>query len=273
MHHQEFTVIGQLHNHVQGFWYREMEFSNYPATFDVLPDSHAEIIFYFGGGCSVLTGGTIEPLSSPFLVGLLGKTTYFQVEHNIKLIGIKCFPWAVYDLLKLPAVKGGVQRLTHPLAGLHPALNVLVSEAKVEGAITLLSNWLVNESNIKNNAQLNQAGRAMLGANGALPVRLVASAAHITVRTLERKFKTSSGNGVKNISNLIRFEQARDRLWCYPNTSISALAYELGYADQSHLNREFKRYSGLTAAAFAKQTQLRKKESYSDFVAIVLSSE
>ncbi|WP_457130200.1 helix-turn-helix domain-containing protein [Mucilaginibacter sp. HD30] len=112
----------------------------------------------------------------------------------------------------------------------------------------------------------------MLAANGSLPVSSVAEAAHATVRTLERKFKASSGHTIKDISGLIRFEQARDRLWGEPGIAIAGLAHELGYADQSHLNREFKRYSGTTAAAFAKLTKTRKAAFGDDFVAIVLSS-
>jgi AraC-like DNA-binding protein len=93
----------------------------------------------------------------------------------------------------------------------------------------------------------------MLEARGALPVSQVATAAHATVRTLERKFKQSSGYTVKDVSGLMRFEQARNRLWHEPAVSLAALAQSLGYTDQSHLSREFKRYSGMTPAAFAQK--------------------
>jgi AraC-like DNA-binding protein len=93
----------------------------------------------------------------------------------------------------------------------------------------------------------------MLEARGVMPVSEVAAAAHATVRTLERKFKQSSGHTVKDVSGLMRFEQARNRLWNEPHANLAELAQALGYTDQSHLSREFKRYSGMTPAAFARK--------------------
>jgi len=114
---------------------------------------------------------------------------------------------------------------------------------------------------------LFKAGVAMRKSNGTLPVSQVAAAAHATVRTLERNFKQSSGHTVKDVSALMRFEQVRNHLWHYPDTNIAGLAHELGYTDQSHLSREFKRYSGTTPAAFARKAKKTKQ----DFVAFVQS--
>lgn len=264
---------GEIGNSISGFWYREIDPGESPSVFEVLPDGHAEIVFHFGSGCGLKIDDQLEPLSSPFIVGLLNKPICFHAQDRVKIIGIKCLPWAVYDLLNIPSVKGGVLTFIHPIALLQTTLEQLLQAEKIDEALLLVRDWFVD-----NNAAfgpvpaLNKAGQAMLKAKGAMPVSDIAAAAHATVRTLERKFKASSGNTVKDVSNLIRFEQVRNCLWDDPDVSIAGLAHELGYADQSHLNREFKRYSGMTAAAFAKQTRKRKKDIVSDFVAIVLSS-
>jgi AraC-like DNA-binding protein len=116
---------------------------------------------------------------------------------------------------------------------------------------------------------LFKAGVAIREANGTMPVSRVAEAAHATVRTLERNFKQSSGYTVKDVSGLMRFEQVRNQLWHYPDTNLAGLAHELGYTDQSHLSREFKRYSGSTPAAFARKAKKRKQAVSTDFVAFV----
>jgi AraC-like DNA-binding protein len=110
-------------------------------------------------------------------------------------------------------------------------------------------------SRVAIDSMLFKAGAAMREANGAMPVSQVAAAAHATVRTLERKFKQSSGHTVKDVSGLMRFEQVRNQLWLDPRSNIAGLAQELGYTDQSHLSREFKRYSGTTPAAFARKAR------------------
>lgn len=274
MQHKELDAPEALRNMIQGFWYLEKDFGTLPSAFEVLPDGHAEIIFYFGSGCSILQDGNPVLLPSPFIVGLLGQPTHFYAKDRLHIIGIKCFPWAVYDLLKLSAADGaGVRGLVHPIALLQTNLDELILAGKIEDALALVSEWCINaQSELTPSATLTKAGKAMLEANGTLPVRAVAAAAHATVRTLERKFKASSGHTVKNVSGLMRFEQVRDQLWRNPNVNIASLANELAYADQSHLNREFKRYCGMTVAAFARQVKWRKKIFNGDFVAIVLSS-
>jgi AraC-like DNA-binding protein len=271
MQHRELEVPDKINNCIRGFWYRNIDLGPAQTAFEVLPDGHAEIIFHFGNGCNLLLEGRSEPLPSPFIVGLLNKPIYFQSIGRLQVIGIKCLPWAVYNLLKLPSVKGGVHSFKHPIASLHSKLEAFLISGEIDAALALVRDWCFEQSPSMS-PELKKAGKAMLAANGSLPVSSVAAAAHATIRTLERKFKASSGHTLKDVSGLIRFEQARDRLWDYPETSISGLAHELGYADQSHLNREFKRYSGNTAAAFAKQAKLQKKDLDDNFVAIVLSS-
>lgn len=274
MRHQDLEPSEALGSSIKGFWYRDMDFGDTVSVFEVLPDGHAEIIFHFGSGCGLLVGNKSEPLPSPYIVGLLDKPIYFQSVGRLQLIGIKCLPWAVCDLLGISTLKAGIQGLKHPIVLLQPQLKELLSAGKVDEALALTQNWFMNAGpSISPVSALNKAGQAMLKANGTLPLSSVAETAHVTLRTLERKFKASSGYTVKDVSGLIRFEQARDRLWENPDMNIVGLAHDLGYVDQSHLNREFKRYSGVTAAAFAKQFKNRDKHPDRNFVGNVLSSE
>jgi AraC-like DNA-binding protein len=267
--HKEITVPDEITYSIRGFWYRDIDMGPAPAAFEVLPDGHAEIIFHFG--CDLLLDGQSGPMPSPFMVGLLNKPIYFQPTGRLQVIGIKCLPWAVYNLLNLISVKGGVQSFTHPIASLQSRLQAHITNGEIDSALTLVKDWCLERQPFVA-PELNKAGKAMLTAKGTLPVNSIAAEANTTVRTLERKFKASSGHTLKDVSGLIRFEQACQRLWDNPRTSIAGLAHELGYADQSHMNREFKRYSNTTAAAFARQANVRKKDLGDNFVAIVLSS-
>ena len=109
----------------------------------------------------------------------------------------------------------------------------------------------------------------MREAHGTLPVSQVAAAAHATVRTLERRFKQAAGYTVKDVSSLMRFERVRNQLWRHPAANLAGLAQELGYTDQAHLSREFKRYSGTTPAAFARKAKREQPAASSNFVAFV----
>ena len=270
MLHQEFEPPEELRDTIKCFWYNSRDVGRVESSFEVMPDGHAEIIFHFGSGCSISQNGTLQPLPSPFMMGLLNQPAVFYTRNRLEIIGIRCFPWTVFDLLGLPSGKDGLRIFEHPIAGLQSMLSKLIRDGKIDEAVALVKQYFLDaRSRVPIDSMLFKAGVAMRAANGAIPVSQVAAAAHATVRTLERKFKESSGYTVKDVSGLMRFEQARNHLWLYPNSNLAGLAHELGYTDQAHLSREFKRYSGTTPAAFARKAKKGKQAVGNDFVAFV----
>lgn len=269
--HREFESPEQLRDTIRCFWYDKPELQEGEECFEVQPDGYAEIIFYFGKLYRRMQNGESQALPSPFMMGLLNHPAVFYTRGKLEIIGIRCFPWTVFDLLGLPSESGGVHTFEHPIAQLQPVLNDLIQSGNIPEVIAQLKQYFLNvRSHIAADSVLFKAGAAMRKANGTLPVSEIAEAAHATVRTLERNFKQSSGHTVKDVSVLIRFEQVRNQLWHYPNTNLAGLAHELGYTDQSHLSREFKRYSGTTPAAFARKAR-KGKPLDDDFVAFIQS--
>ena len=212
----------------------------------------------------------LQPLPSPFMMGLLDQPVVFYAESRLEIIGIRCYPWTVFDLLGLPSGKGGVRTFEHPIAQLQTILATHMDAGRVDEALAEVKQFLLDaRQHTATSSMLFKAGVAMRKAKGTMPVSEVAAAAHATVRTLERNFKQSSGYSVKDVSGLIRFEQVRNQLWLNPDCSLTGLAHDLGYTDQPHLSKEFKRYSGTTPAAFARKAKSRKKALSSDFVAFI----
>ncbi len=270
MHYQEVEPPEELRDTIQSFWYTSIDFSELPLGFEVVPDGYAELIFHFGSPCSVSRHGSLQLLPSPFLMGLLNQPVLLHAENRIDVIGIKCFPWTVFDLLGLPSGRDGVRVVEHPVAQLQSTLAKWIQAGRIDEALTEVEQYFLNaRSRIATDRMLFKAGVAMREANGTMPVSQVAAAAHATVRTLERRFKQSSGYSVKDVSGLMRFEQARNHLWLYPDASLAGLAHELGYTDQAHLSRDFKRYSGTTPAAFARKAKKGHQAIPNDFVAFV----
>jgi AraC-like DNA-binding protein len=266
MLHQEFEPPEELRHTIKCFWYNRKDFPAEESAFEVVPDGYAEIIFHFGNGCSIAYNGGLLP--SPFLIGLLGQPALFYTKNRFEVIGIRCYPWTVFDLLGLQPGKDRLRILDHPIASLQPTLNKLIDGGEIEEAVAVVKQYFLDAHTAAGDRMLLKAGAAMTQANGTMPVSRVAAEAHTTIRTLERKFKQSSGYSVKDVSGLMRFEQVRNRLWWHPESKLAGLALEFGYTDQSHLSREFKRYSGTTPAAFAKRGK-KEKQAITDFVAFV----
>ena len=86
---------------------------------------------------------------------------------------------------------------------------------------------------------------------GLLQVGELAQMMNISPRTLERRFMEDLGLSPKMFIRLIRFQKAlallRNKA---PNRSLVAVAYELGYSDQAHFIRDFKKLSGCVPGIF-----------------------
>lgn len=269
-HHQEFEAPEELRDIIKCFWYTRRDFGAQISNFEIVPDSYAEIVFHFGSVCSLSDQETLQPLPSPFMMGLLNQPVMLKAKGRLEVIGIRCFPWSVFEFLGLPSDKGGIHIFEHPIARLQTPLEACMRAGELKPARALIEQYCLGaRAQLVLDGTLLKAGEVMREANGQLPVTQVAEAAHATVRTLERKFKQSSGHTVKDVSGLIRFEQVRNHLWLHPQTHLAELAHELGYTDQSHLSREFKRYSGTTPAAFARKARFEQQAISRNFVAFV----
>jgi AraC-like DNA-binding protein len=94
--------------------------------------------------------------------------------------------------------------------------------------------------------------RAMLIAAPRTRVEQLASDHGVSVRGLQRLFRRHVGVSPKWVLSRYRLHEAAERIGSGECGDLSALAYELGYADQSHFNRDFRALVGMSPAAYAR---------------------
>jgi len=135
MQHQEFEPPEELVDVIKCFWYDRKDFGELQSSFEVLPDGYAEIIFHFGSVYNISCDGSLHLLASPFLTGLLGQPILFHAKNRLEIIGIRCFPWTVFDLLGLPSGQDEVRVLKHPISQLQPTLNNCIQAGRIDEAI------------------------------------------------------------------------------------------------------------------------------------------
>jgi AraC-like DNA-binding protein len=72
----------------------------------------------------------------------------------------------------------------------------------------------------------------------------------ISLRQLERQFKTQVGMSPSQFIKIARFQKVLRCKLVNPAVSFATLAMECGYYDQSHFSRDFKDLSGLSPGAY-----------------------
>ena len=84
-----------------------------------------------------------------------------------------------------------------------------------------------------------------------LPLRALAPGRYTLLRRhLTEQFRRSYGIGPKECARVIRFERARALLGSGRRPTLAEVAAACGYADQSHLTRDWKRFAGSTPSAW-----------------------
>lgn len=88
----------------------------------------------------------------------------------------------------------------------------------------------------------------------AWSLRALATRVGVSTSTLARGFRTRHGCTVGTYVHYRRVEEAI-RLLASGNTGLSGLAARLGFADQSHLTRIFRRHTGLTPLTYSSKVR------------------
>jgi AraC-like DNA-binding protein len=97
--------------------------------------------------------------------------------------------------------------------------------------------------------------RRLLASGGGIPIGRLAAEAGWSHKHLITRFRQQMGLRPKTAARLIRFDRVWRRLAQSEGPPVWAdLAHEAGYADQAHLIREFRRFTGMTPTQFQAQT-------------------
>ena len=103
------------------------------------------------------------------------------------------------------------------------------------------------------------AGAVAAGANaagdGRMSLRSLQEELRITERSLQRLFAEHVGVSPKMYSRICQFQPAFRQLSAGNFSRLSDIAYDNGYADQSHLIRVFRVFTGFTPGEYLERTK------------------
>jgi len=208
----------------------------------------------FRAGLALIIGPRIEPLTPP-------------VAPGDRWLGVRFRPGAARPFLDLPprlVLKNRVVR-AQEISGLSWALDLANELAGCDGdaAVAIATERLRGRSAVARppDPAVQASIRLILLQDGdevperALPTASeLARAAHLSERQLRRRFSAAVDLSPKELQTIWRFRRCAVEMAGRPEPSWSALAAEHGFADQSHLTREFRRLTGLTPGELARQT-------------------
>lgn len=238
----------ELASYVRCFWVYEGEASAAkPYIYRGYADGCTELVFHYQGVFDqVFDDGTERSFASG-LHAQTRKFTRFVVDRDFGIFGCYLFPYAIPRFFSLSAAD-----LTDSMTDLHAFLGregseleerVMLAGSNQRRAV-ILSEFL--------SGRLRRSGRDLppvfssinriIETRGLVKIGSLAREHGLSGRTFERKFKELSGFSPKLFSRIVRFQAALKQYGS--QRSLTDIAYDCGYYDQSHFINDFKEFSG-----------------------------
>ena len=258
MPYQEFLPDARLSHLVRNYWQMDEYHDVGQQEHRFMPERLVRLTFYAGSTWrGSLSGGDLALMPSASLEGLTLTPLRAVSIGSSKALGVELYPWGARQLFGWDFSLSTLDlSLSHPL--LTRAVSALLRLDAWDEARQLLEDWLLGLLSERGQELRAGAGAALelYKSLGQARIGSLAEELNLSQRQLERQFVREVGVNAKTLSRLIRFEEVHNRLWLDPNLSLAQLAYELGFADQAHLTREFKALSFMTPRSFGQFVQL-----------------
>jgi AraC-like DNA-binding protein len=223
------------------------------------PSGTVTVIFSFGDPIDVAMPGSPEPgpgRVTSFVAGLHESHALVGNRGRQSGVQLDLTPLGAFRLLGMPM---------HEIANQVVALDAL-GDGRIDRTVGDLTERLASARTWTERADIVDryllrlaadapdpdpevvwAWRQLTSSGGLVPVGLLAEEIGWSRRHLVRRFGRQVGLAPKPAARVLRFERAvgllRER---HPGTSIADVAAACGYADHSHLDREFRRLAGCT---------------------------
>lgn len=257
--YSQFAPCRQLAPYVACYWTVTGN-DRHPATrIRVLPDGCMDAIFDFTQDISVSNVPQIAGASpAAFIVGVSEVPAVVPLPRSPRTLGIRFKPGGAAPLLNIPASEFAESRvdLDGVMPGFAQLMFSLAGEAESPQEMTAIAERLLLErlgTPQDTNGFATHAIGSMWHNRSSLRVSALADTMGVTNKTLERNIRYHTGLTPKRLGRTMRFVSAVRSLHAAPDRSLSQVALDLGYTDQAHFTREFKRMSGLPPKKWLKE--------------------
>jgi AraC-like DNA-binding protein len=227
----------------------------------IFPGGHIEIVFNLGDAVwrsSIIDGYQTDPPIE--LLGQITRPMFIKSRGKNMMLGIRFFPHTAAYFLG-----GGLDEFNNQISDLRDLLggsvrtlhSRLMEVQALNQRIELIERFLFSRLSISGKkldkaTMIGQIVKEMQGNAFSDNIETIALRYGITSRYLQKLFLQHIGVTPKVYSSINRFQRTLKHI-NRKEVSLTLIAYECGYADQSHFIREFRSFTGVTPSLYLPQ--------------------
>jgi AraC-like DNA-binding protein len=221
----------------------------------VLPSTSLAIAFRYKGQVSYKSDNTQDFLPTSTISGLRKSVRLINYRKDTATIivlfnetGAKAFfEGPLYELFE-KSISLDIFIKQHKLAIIEEQL----AEAKNNiQRISIVEQFLLSKlCNYEPDKLISIAVDKIRSVNGAIKINELANTLYISNDVFEKRFRKAVGTSPKQFSSILRMEAITKQKQKTEN--FADIAFNAGYYDQPHFNKDFKLFTGLTPKDFFK---------------------
>lgn len=249
MTYQIIQPSARLNPYVRFFWVFEYNIpSGKPYVYRSMADGCAEFIFHYKGVFNEVDQENSLHAARSLVHAQTKRFRRFETQDNFGIFGAYLYPFTLARLLRLPMTEVCDKMID--VESLFGAAGKYLEEQIMTAPDTttrveVLSGFLEKRL-FKNNwdeSSIFSSIKYVVHSELNTPVDRLAGKFNLSRRQFERRFKEFSGFSPGLYSRIIRFSNTIKE-YGNRNKTLTQIALECGYYDQSHFIHEFKAFSG-----------------------------
>jgi len=249
------TAPPDLAPFIEGFWLLASEGApdEVSPVYCCLPNGAWEVVFHLTPQRFCLLKGS-EQIWVPEMIGMAtsGSPIYWQVKGNTTMFGLVLLP----ETMELLTNSSTLLRESAGYEDLQiydqPIFDTLLTRAKMAATVQEMADLvfatlrahLLQPRKDAHFSYFSEALRLIRNSTEMPNLDNLSGQVYVSKRQLQRTFQDKLGCGPKAYSRMMRFREALHFMQTNPSVRMTDVAYDFGYADQSHFIREFKDFMG-----------------------------
>ena len=224
-------------------------------------DPYTEQVLAIPDGCVDILFDCDELRPTAKVCGTTLEATNAEFIHNHRYFGVRFAPGVIPDFLDVSAN----ELIEHQLNLLDVApkfsqfFELIVSSSVFSEQVALFEKFYSYQCTRQLSALTVQAMGEIFTQKGNIQIQDIAESTGYTTRTIQRQFLADMGMSPKAFSRIIRCQSAVYDLNHSKGVAFADLACDLGFSDQSHFLREFKKLVSVTPLDYLHRV---KQETY-----------
>jgi Helix-turn-helix domain len=257
MNYKTYVPQLDLQTIVKCYWTLEVPAQEYPQKQLILPDGCVDLCFILSDNIKRYTTDNdfiLQPRE--MLLGQITEPFYIEPTGDVNTFAIRFYPYGFANFIDLPLNElSNKETPLNQLFGEEIAKNLStnIMQAKtVNERIEIIEQFLLGRLNDKTTIDniVKSTIDAMFLSNGSKPLNAILKDNLPKRRQLERNFKKEIGLSPKQLSKAIRLQATLQLLLNQTTETLTDVAYENEYFDQSHFIKDFKEFTGITPKEF-----------------------